>query len=172
MPASPRERLLAWIASAPGAYFSQLQRATLLAQGELAHHLRVLEKEGHVVSMGDGHYKHYFLRNAFPVAHKTMLSVLALPQPRELLVILTHRPHLTLTQIAHAMHTTPPNVSWHLKRLLKTSLVVRTKEGSRVTYESIVDPALLAAFLEHYHPTTWRIWSERLAETIGKMSTG
>lgn len=156
----------------PGAYFSQLQRATALAQGELAYHLRVLEKDDSIVSLGDGHYKHYFLRNAFPAEHKAMLSVLALPQPRELLLVLTHKPGQTLTQIAQEMTTTPPNVSWHLKRLTKSNLVTRTKEGPRVTYASTIDPNLLRTFLEHYHATTWRLWSERLAETIAKMSTG
>lgn len=167
---TPRDRLIASIAATPGTYFSQLQRATELAQGELAYHLRVLEKAEVIVNVGDGHYKHYFLRNVFPAEHKTMLSVLALPQPRELLLVLTHAPHQTVTQVAQAMRTTPPNVSWHLKRLTRANLVHRTKDGSRVTYASTIDPVLLKTFLENYHPSTWRVWSERLAETIAKIS--
>lgn len=168
---APRDRLLAAIAQAPGSYFSQLQRITRLAQGELAYHLRVLEDAELVVTLSDAHYKHYFVRNAFPAAHKTMLSVLALPYPRELLLTLANEPGLTLSQLTHRVGTTPPNVAWHVKRLTRANLATRTKTGNRVTYTTNVDAKLLAAFIEHYHPTTWRVWSERLAATIATLST-
>ncbi|MHB8604108.1 MAG: winged helix-turn-helix transcriptional regulator [Thermoplasmatota archaeon] len=168
---SPREQLVAAITGKPGAYFSQLQRMTGLAQGELAYHLRVLEEAEQVVSLTDAHYKHYFPRNAFPAQQKVVLSILTLPYPRELLLHIANEPGLSLAQLAERLGTTPPNVAWHLKRLARAGLVTRTKTGTRVTYSTGLDARLLATFLEHYHPTAWRVWSERLAVTISKIAT-
>lgn len=161
-----------YVARNPGAYFSQIQRGTGLAQGELAYHLRILEEEERLVHLDDGHYKHYFVRNAFPAAHKAMLSVLALPQPREILLVICEQPGATGTDIARSLHTTPPNVAWHLKRLTSEGLVTKHRDGSVVRFNATLDTVALRSFLEHYHPTVWRTWSERFAETWGKIATG
>lgn len=171
---APQSRglLLDHIAKNPGSYFSQLQRATGLAQGELAYHLQVLEAEERIVHLDGGHYKHYFLRNVFPAAHKTMLSVLTLPQPRDILLRICEQPGRTATDIARSLHTTPPNVAWHLKRLSAAGLVEKRRDGSSVRYFATADPVALRRFLEAYHPSVWQTWSARFAETWGKLSPG
>lgn len=168
---TPRGRVLRCVRENPGAYFGQIQRATGLAQGELAYHLRVLERDEAVVALAAGRYKHFFVRNAFPPSQKVLLSVLALRPPREILLLIAHEPGITATAIAHALRTTPPNVAWHLRRLKAAGLVHGERAGGSVHYRALVEPGTMRRFLELYHPSVWQVWSERLAETWSKMAT-
>ncbi|GGL71683.1 winged helix-turn-helix transcriptional regulator [Halocalculus aciditolerans] len=168
---SPRESLLEYIQDHPGVYFSDLLRETDLARGQLSYHLRVLQEDDQILSVSRGGHKHFFPFNEFSQPAQVVLSVLTLDTPREILLLIYEEPGATRGHIAGAVGTTRQNVAWHLDRLVDAGLVHADKDGRAYHYYPDVDPELVRRLLETYHPSLWRTWSERLADTFDRMGT-
>src|SRR5947208_8763765 len=56
-----RQRILDAIADKPGVHMRGLQRVAGVSLSTITHHLRVLESEGNIVGISDGHYRRFFL---------------------------------------------------------------------------------------------------------------
>jgi len=168
---TPRDRLEQYVQGHPGVYFSDLLRETDLARGQLSYHLRILQENDRIISVSRGGHKHFFPAHEFSQPAQVLLSILTLDTPREILLHIYGEPGATRSDLAEAVGTTKPNVAWHLDRLVDAGLVSADKEGRAYHYYPDADGELVQRLLETYHPSLWRTWSERLAETFEQLGT-
>lgn len=155
----------------PGAHLRQIKRELNLAMGVLQYHIYRLQKEGRIISKRTGLYKRFFPNFVFGESQKEILSVLSQETEREILLFLLQNPWATQNDIVRFANITPATANWHMKRLLKSGLVVDKHEGQNVRYHLKGNAEEVLILLRTYHPSLWERWADRLADTfntIGK----
>jgi DNA-binding MarR family transcriptional regulator len=83
-----RGRIKKWVFKAPGIHFNEIMRRLRLGNGETAHHLTTLEREGFVWSRSDGRLRRFYPREmahleAPPSLSRTEKSILETVQENE-----------------------------------------------------------------------------------------
>ena len=141
-----RGRLMGYLTANPGCHFRALMSALDMSNGQITHHLRVLESEEHVWRKSDGRLVRFYpLTNKLhPNMPEEDLPVPPLsPDPNSLqgkiLNMLDHDGGLgqfpTQAELAKRLEKSQQLISHHLRTLQKFGLVERRKMGVKNRYK-------------------------------------
>ncbi|MBI4393168.1 MAG: winged helix-turn-helix transcriptional regulator [Euryarchaeota archaeon] len=94
------------------------------------YHLRRLMTEGMVVESGDGHNRLYY-QNGGEVSRdeRDLVAIGRDPQAMRLLNFISEHPWSYRAEIANAMGVSTTTINWHLKKLVKSGLIVEERDG-------------------------------------------
>ena len=141
-----RGRLLGYLTANPGCHFRALLSALEMSNGQLSHHLRVLEQEESIWRRKDGRLVRYYpLTNTLhPLLedHALPVPILA-PDPLSLqgkiLVLLDHDSQMgdfpTQAELAKRLDKSQQLISHHLRTLEKYGLIEGRRMGMRNRYK-------------------------------------
>jgi DNA-binding MarR family transcriptional regulator len=109
------------IVSEPGIHYSKIRTRLNLKNGTLAHHLRVLEKEGKIRSIRDGSLRRFFPRGVTP----KYATVRRAPRPTQLVILSTleEYPGITQKELARITRMSQQRISYNLKKLVDMGYV-------------------------------------------------
>ena len=125
-----RRRIFQFVSGFQGAHLREVQRAVGLEIGVLDYHLDYLVKNGLLTSRKEMGRKRYFTKALSP-GDKALLAVLRQGVLRRLLMHILLNPGCTFRELHALSGTSKSTLSFHLKRLRGTGLVVRIDEGGR-----------------------------------------
>jgi predicted transcriptional regulator len=135
-----RGQLHGYIVANPGVHMNAIRDRFGLSNGEVAYHLRVLEREGLVSSMSDGLRRRFYPGESGPRDQPHELTF-----AQNLLVSLMEKsPGITGTELARLTDTSPQVVNYHLKRLWRMELITMDRDGRVV--RCFVRPERLGLF--------------------------
>ena len=141
-----RGRLMGYLTANPGCHFRALMSALDMSNGQISHHLRILENEENVWRKKDGRLVRYYplTSQLHPNMREEDLPVPPLsPDPNSLqgkiLTLLDHDGGLgefpTQAELAKRLEKSQQLVSHHLRTLEKYGLVERRKMGVKQRYK-------------------------------------
>lgn len=154
-----RARILAAIAARPGIHVRELERTVGLSQSGVIHHLRILEREGAVRAVSEGHYHRYFSSDlVLPEAarqlndgDRRLLAACRRPASLAILLHLAADRSLSHDEIGRRLRRSKGTVTYHLTRLVEEGLVRSAGSPPGKTYE-LADRertlAILASFAD------------------------
>lgn len=158
-PPDPRERLLAYVATHPGAHLRELGRAVPLSFGALRHHLDRLEKEGRLRVEFDRRFKRYFPAG-LDAPTRQMMTALRQRPLRRILVSLAADPGQRHADLGRRLSIPASSLTAYLQRLKALGLVV-VLPGAPKTYAA-VDPEQVRQGLRSLRPTV----TDRLVDAV------
>ena len=141
-----RGRLIGYLTANPGCHFRALMAALGMSNGQITHHLRLLENQELIWRINDGRFVRYYpLNNSlYPGMDPDDLPVPPLsPDPRSLqgkiLTILDDEHQLgefpTQAELAYKLEKSQQLISHHLRTLQKYGLVEKRKMGIKNRYK-------------------------------------
>ena len=156
-----RGRLLGYLTANPGCHFRALLSALEMSNGQLSHHLRVLEQEESIWRRKDGRLVRYYpLTNTLhPLLEDDALPVPILaPDPLSLqgkiLVLLDHDSQMgdfpTQAELAKRLDKSQQLISHHLRTLEKYGLIEGRRMGMRNRYKLTKEAMFLLETSEAY----------------------
>ena len=156
-----RGRLLGYLTANPGCHFRALLSALEMSNGQLSHHLRVLEQEESIWRRKDGRLVRYYpLTNTLhPLLEEDSLPVPILaPDPLSLqgkiLVLLDHDSQMgdfpTQGDLAKRLDKSQQLISHHLRTLEKYGLIEGRRMGMRNRYKLTKEAMFLLETSEAY----------------------
>ena len=156
-----RGRLLGYLTANPGCHFRALLSALEMSNGQLSHHLRVLEQEESIWRRKDGRLVRYYpLTNTLhPLLENEALPVPILaPDPLSLqgkiLVLLDHDSQMgdfpTQAELAKRLDKSQQLISHHLRTLEKYGLIEGRRMGMRNRYKLTKEAMFLLETSEAY----------------------
>ena len=156
-----RGRLLGYLTANPGCHFRALLSALEMSNGQLSHHLRVLEQEESIWRRKDGRLVRYYpLTNTLhPLLEDEALPVPILaPDPLSLqgkiLVLLDHDSQMgdfpTQADLAKRLDKSQQLISHHLRTLEKYGLIEGRRMGMRNRYKLTKEAMFLLETSEAY----------------------
>lgn len=122
---APRDAIVGYLSTTPGAHFSKLRDDLKLGTGETQHHLRQLEQVDAVESVKDGDYRRYFPANRFSAFEQRALGYLRRETPRGMIVTLLRAPDATGIDLAESLDVSRPTVSKYAAELDDAGLLSR-----------------------------------------------
>lgn len=122
---APRDAIVGYLSTTPGAHFSKLRDDLKLGTGETQHHLRQLEQVDAVESVKDGDYRRYFPANRFSAFEQRALGYLRRETPRGMIVTLLRVPDATGIDLAESLDVSRPTVSKYAAELDDAGLLSR-----------------------------------------------
>ena len=156
-----RGRLLGYLTANPGCHFRALLSALEMSNGQLSHHLRILEQEESIWRRKDGRLVRYYpLTNTLhPLLEDDTLPVPILaPDPLSLqgkiLVLLDHDSQMgdfpTQAELAKRLDKSQQLISHHLRTLEKYGLIEGRRMGMRNRYKLTKEAMFLLETSEAY----------------------
>jgi len=155
--ASWAEALLTFVQRYPGVHLREIRRRLGIPIGTLDYHLYRLGREGLISVRFQGGYKCCYPgtseveRAPIPDAEQVLLALLRQALPRALLLHLYLEGPTAPVELVKAVGTTPPNLSYFLKRLEATGVVVREGTGASRRVR-LTDPKNVHQVLLKYPP--------------------
>ncbi|CAN5874211.1 hypothetical protein BH23THE1_BH23THE1_29120 [soil metagenome] len=158
--------IIDYIQRKPGSYLRQIKTELNISMGTLQYYLRKLEKENRVTSSRNGLYKCFFVTETFKDNEKQIIGYLNQETPRRIIMFIIEQVQPTQNDIAKSLLITPPTITWNLKRLMNSKIIVEKKDGryKRYLLSSDIDSISLTKLLRSYYPSLWNGWSDKLAE--------
>jgi predicted transcriptional regulator len=166
------EALLSFVQRYPGVHLREIRRRLAIPIGTLDYHLYQLGRKGLIAVRFQGGYKCAFPETAvgtgppIPEAEKVVLVLLRQEVPRAILLHLYLDGPSSPAELGEAVSTSGSNLSYFLKRLEATGVLVREGVGPGRTIR-LVDPPKIHAILLRYPPLPedtldrfLRFWSE------------
>ena len=149
-----RGRLMGYLTANPGCHFRALMAALEMSNGQITHHLRILESEEGIWRRKDGRLMRYYpyTNSLYPSMSEDDLPVPPLsPDPNSLqgkiLSLLDHDGPLgefpTQAELAVRLEKSQQLVSHHLRTLQKFGLVEKRKMGVKNRYKLTREAILL-----------------------------
>ncbi|MBI2078179.1 MAG: hypothetical protein HYT80_07400 [Euryarchaeota archaeon] len=123
------------IVTEPGLCLNELVSRTGYSRNAVSYHLFVLEKEEEIVSVKDGKYRRYFLRNGKYVnGAKNVVAALRNETTLKLARTVVGRPGAIQRDICIELGATPSAACWHAKRLLDLGVIRKERVANTVRY--------------------------------------
>ncbi len=146
---SRRRLIYEHIRDIPGTYIREMESALELSIGDLQYHLGQLEKGGLITTHDDGHRKNYFATEQVQLIDREIISIVRLKTPRRIIIFLMLNPDSSFKEILAQFNFTKGALSFHLKRLLKSSIIQKAKR-ERESIFRIVDEERMSQVLMTY----------------------
>ena len=131
-----RGEIMGYLRMNPGANFSTVKKDLGYGNGQLAHHLRMLENARRIKSRNNGTKKLFFPRD-YKIPNGYHLSPAARSLQKEILDILTHSPSLNQKELAEILEKDRKTVAYHLNKLVKNGMLRVEKRGREKLYTVI-----------------------------------
>jgi predicted transcriptional regulator len=134
-----RGEIYGYIKAKPGVNYNALMHELGLNNGTLAHHARILEKEGYIKSTRDRFHTRFYVAGT------------QIPEPstlhQEMLDIIREQPGITQKEIAEIAETSQQVVSYNLKKFIRNDLIIVEEDGRGNRY-FIKEPEISGPGLE------------------------
>ena len=143
-----RRRIYDAVSGHPGASARDVQRLVGLAWGETAYHLDQLTKGG-LLRRERGGRRDYYFRLDMTWDDRKLFLTLRSETARNLLLLLSETPELTLAELRERADISLSTASFHLRYLLTQGLVEAVRDGNLRRYRA-VRPARVAELLKQY----------------------
>jgi len=154
-----RQRALHAIATKPGIHLRELARVLEVSLNGVIHHLRVLEDQGAVIGISDGHYRRYFSRDLVLPAEsrrlfeedRKLLAECRRSMSLAIVLNLAVEGRLRHGELRKRVRRSKSTTSYHLARLVASGHVRIVRESSTEGYELVNRTrvvALLVTFSE------------------------
>ncbi len=126
-----RGKILGFIEAKPGEHYNSIKYALKLKNGTLAHHTKVLSKEGLIFIKRDGLYTRFY-----PVsARVSELNVPPLKEIQEELIdIISHDSGITQHEIVKLLDLSQTVISYNLVQLKRNGLIHEEQDGREKKY--------------------------------------
>jgi len=147
-----RRRIFQFVRERPGSYLRELERGLNMQSGVLQYNLRVLEEMGLLSVQDDGFRKRYFVAAETGAFERKALSILRLKTPRRIVMYLLQHPESSASDILKNFQFSRNALSFHMKRLKGSGLLVETRAGG-ITRYSISRPEEIARIIITYRET-------------------
>ncbi len=141
-----RRRIFEHLQAHPGEHMRELGRSLEIPMGALEYHLHQLVKSGILVIRRDARFTRYFVAGQQSRQEKDILAVLRQKVPRQIAAHLLLDPGATHGTLLEKFALSPSTLSFHLKKLVTTEIVVQEKVGRENRY-TVVDPELVGRVL-------------------------
>lgn len=126
-----RGQIQGYIKARPGEHYNAIKNALELKNGILAHHLRILEKEGYVISKRDGFYTRFYPKGMNVSEPETL--------ERNLVHIIDTQPGITQHKIISSLDLSQQIVSYNLIKLVREYKIRYEQHGREKRYYIIAD---------------------------------
>lgn len=137
------------ISQNPGTYLREMESALGLSVGDLQYHLGQLERAGLVTSHDDGRRKGYFAASEVQYFDRPVISVIRMRTPRRIIMHLLIHPDSTFRDILAGFNFTKGALSFHMKRLVTSGIVSRSKREAEQVYR-VAEPERIGRLLVTY----------------------
>ncbi|MGQ0536578.1 MAG: winged helix-turn-helix transcriptional regulator [Methanobacteriota archaeon] len=125
-----RKRIYEVVAEHPGACIQDVAAVVEVCHSTAAYHLERLHEMGLLVRTPDGNKQRYFKNDGrFSEDERRILPILKNAETVAVLREIIDRDGSFRAEVAHRLAVSPTTVTWHLRRLLTTGLVVERREG-------------------------------------------
>lgn len=128
-----RRRIVDLVTAQPGIHPQGLVRQLSLTRGAVEHHLRILEKAGHVRGKPVQGRMCYFAAGKVDVRVQPAAAVLRAPLARNILETALGEPGLSLTDLTSRLGCSYGAMLYHVDRLEDSGMVRRERRGGTVT---------------------------------------
>lgn len=118
-----RGQIHGYIIANPGDHYNNIKDELGLNNGSLAYHLKVLEREGYVISQRDGMYKRFYPAKAKPPREKLN------PMQRLIVEEIKKADGCSQKDIARRLELSPQVVNYHIKMLKAAGIINIQKDG-------------------------------------------
>lgn len=147
-----RRRIYDHVRTNPGVHLRQIQRDLAMPMGTLGYHLRQLERSGLVVTREKNRFKSYFAVGELDRRDKDYLYYLRQRMPRKIALEIGRRPYMPLKSLVWQMPIAASTLSFHLKKLVQSSIVLEVPHG-REKYYRLANPARIQKLISAYGHT-------------------
>lgn len=147
-----RKKLYLYIQANPGVHFREIQRDMGLPIGQLEFHLNELEKREIIVKETRMGNARFYVRDKFSREEKAVMNFLRKEIPRDIILYLLDDPGSSPNDIMEMFTFSGPNLSYHLKRMLKEEIILFEMKGRERRYR-VKDPDLIKTLLIMYRST-------------------
>ncbi|MBI4162132.1 MAG: winged helix-turn-helix transcriptional regulator [Candidatus Aenigmarchaeota archaeon] len=142
-----RKRIYDCIVASPGLHFREIQRRVGIATGSIDYHLHYLHRHGLVRTENIGKYVRYYpLTKNFSDEEKKFISLLRQKNVRRILIYIIERKTANPADIAAVLGFSPSTLSWYLKKLEESGIIVHTKRGRFRNYK-VIDKDTIVRYL-------------------------
>ena len=134
--ASWAETLLSFIQRYPGVHLREIRRRLTIPIGTLDYHLYRMGREGLITVQFQGGYKCCYpavvheIGGPIPEIDRRLLAQLRLPAPRAIVLHLYLEGPTAPSTLGQSLGTTGPNLSYYLRKLEDSGIVVRHGQGA------------------------------------------
>ena len=162
-----RRRVFEAVRDNPGIHMRGLERETGMAMGTLRYQLRYLEKHGLIVERKEGRMVTYYLsegKNIVDAQDKGYLAILRQEIPRLIVLHLMMNPNSTHGDLKPHFKISPSTLSYHLKKLTESEIIVKEDGKYRVRDEDRVAKVLITyrqTFVDAMVDAFVRFWEGR-----------
>lgn len=126
-----RGRIYGYISAKPGENYNTIKKALKLNNGTLAHHAKVLEKEGYVYSKRDGFYTRFYPKGT----EVPKFDTLKLNKTQKNLVeIIRTQPGITQHEIIPLLNKNQTFLSYNLTKLIRNNIIKLEHNGRENRY--------------------------------------
>jgi len=149
-----RKKIFLYLQANPGIHFREIQRDMDLPIGQLEFHLNEMVKKEIIIketSMGN---TRFYVRDRFSRDERRIMNFLRKEIPRDIILFLLENPGSSPSQILEVFTFTGPNLSYHLKRMVKESIVGYEIKGRERVY-FLKNPELIRTLLVMYRSTLY-----------------
>jgi predicted transcriptional regulator len=129
-----RSQIYTYINQNPGVGFRALASALCLPVGLAEYHLGVLVRSGLVSFVRDGRYKRFFIAKRFSKRDMALICLLRHGTTRRILEALRCRGALSHGKLAGEVAITSQALTWQMKNLKSTQLIVQVNDGLKIVY--------------------------------------
>lgn len=162
-----RREIHAYISKHPGSYFNEIKDGLDLPTGVLQHHLAVLEKIELIAAETEGPRKRYFIRHDIPYPDRRMLAIICLKRNRDILILILTHHGATFQQLMTHLGINKSTLSFHMKKLVESGLVVESMIERKKIYHAIDSDAVArilityrSSFLDEAVDNFVQVWTE------------
>ena len=146
---SRRRIIFEHISKFPGTYLREMERTLSLSVGDLQYHLHQLEKAGLISAHEEGKRKGYFVNTEVKFIDREVLALIRMRTPRRIVIFLLLHPDSCFKDILAEFSFTKGALSFHLKRLLRTGMLMRGKRERESIYK-VADEERIGQILMTY----------------------
>jgi predicted transcriptional regulator len=131
-----RGKIHGYLLANPGDYFNSIAKALDISSGNLAYHLRVLEREGEIVSKKDGVHKRFYPRGVkIGTSTENELSEVQ----RSIYKVIKETPGIKQKDIASLLGVASSTVNYHIQKLIVSGLVLARRKGMAMQYRVVAE---------------------------------
>lgn len=131
-----RDQVYERVRSEPGISTNKLAEGFPFGWSTLTYHLRVLERNGAIVSLRDGRHRRFFDRQSGKFSNGRKYIVAALKNEATLAIArkILASPGITQKELSECFDLAPSSVYWHSRRLTNAGLLEKRRDAHHVRY--------------------------------------
>lgn len=117
----------------PGIRYRELLRLTNLSNGVLSYHLKILENTKKIIVKRQNRITRYYPIN-LSEQESSIISCMRQKGTREIAFFILEHDRCSFTDIVEYTKKSPSSVSWHIKRLRESEMIVVSRNNCKLKY--------------------------------------